>query len=200
MEPLRHHQASEILLRILKKEIKLDELVESGVVKTYFPLHKYSQIKIISQEWMKSRAQILFRNPFRVDNDKRYFQFFSMLSFYFGIQQGFYFGLIAQYNEMLSLLAVYGVFISAYLYIPYFEGDVQIAVFLTSVVVSLWSTLFLVYWKIREKELSYSFGVFEKENIPEIRPEYKGKSVIDPALKRITKAITSHAVRTTLVS
>jgi Calcium-activated chloride channel len=39
-----------------------------------------------------------------------------------------------------------------------------------------WSFLFLNFWRRREKELSYAFGTHMEEIIPEVRPEYQGKT------------------------
>jgi lipoprotein signal peptidase len=85
----------------------------------------------------------------------------SMLAFYHSLPQGFYFGFLSHYTNYLMLLMIYSA--AFYIYsIFYPEAYLKWVPFLP-IFIGLWSSLFLVMWKRREKELAYCFDSFEEE-------------------------------------
>ena len=110
----------------------------------------------------------------------------SLLAFYHGIQHGFYYGFLALYTNWLMVLMVFSVGFYAFELVA--EDEAQSYRVFIPIFVGLWSSLFLRYWKRREEELAYTFGVHEEEFSKKQRKEYYGKVKLEEVTNKIIKS------------
>ena len=197
LEPLRHYQKINVAMKLIKQEFSIDNYTRNGQIVKYFPVHDYKKRRVIEREWEKNAFRLHALDLF-TSTVKEILKVYSLITFYHGLQQGFYFGFLSVYTNSLFLLFVFGI-IALIL-----EGPLNvhrdIMVLITSVVVGLWSTVMLNRWKRREQELAYSFDAFEDERIPEKRELYREKMIIDKGVLGITKAEVDYVERRFLVS
>jgi hypothetical protein len=108
-----------------------------------------------------------------------------MLAFYHSLPQGFYFGFLAHYTNYLMILMVYSAAFYCYS-IFYPDRYLKYLPFLP-IFVGIWSSLFLVMWRRREKELSYCFDSYEEEFDKPQRDEYYGKYKLEEVTNKVVK-------------
>jgi hypothetical protein len=83
------------------------------------------------------------------------------LNEYFGSQIALYFGWMSFYSSFLSVPAFFGVLLFC---LQLYSGEVDNSwspYFM--LLMAVWSTLFLEYWKRRNSALAYSWGVFDAD-------------------------------------
>ena len=183
LEPLRHFQKVLILVKLIKQEFDIDSLVANQIIKQYFLVHDYKKRKALSDSWRQNKWDLHFKDAFTATRNAT-IKVLSLITFYHGIQQGFYFGFLAVYNNNLMLLGVYGAILTV---ASQFEFNRDLSVLGTSILVGLWSTILVNRWKRREVELAYSFDAYEEEQIKQVRGAYRGKTIIDSGLLSISK-------------
>lgn len=185
LEPLRHYQKMEIVMNLLIEEFDINRYMKKGLVVKYFPVHDFSKMKLIKDLWSKNKWSIHFKDAFLPQTEKSTLTVLSMITFYHGIQQGFYFGFLSIYNNSMFFLAVVGAIGSI---LKFFGGiSYEKLILVMSLIVGVWSTVFMNMWKRRETELAYSFDALEEENIKKVRNNYRGDPIIDPGLMSISK-------------
>lgn len=198
LEPLRHHQKVQILMKLISEEFDIQSYIKKNLVTQFYPIHNYQERRAIYDMWSKNKSTIHFKDlkhTFNLNTDKNTLKFMSLISFYHGIQQGFYFGFFAFYNNFMFILAILGLFGIAISYIIALAmggttGNAfsnEVTIFYAPIAVGIWSTLFISFWKFRQAELSYSFDVMEEENVKQIRPIYKAEAIVDEGSFKISK-------------
>ena len=197
LEPLRHSQKMEIVMMLVNQEFDIDSLTTKGIIAKYFPLHDYNKRNRIKTLWEKNKYTLHFLDLFTKTKDST-LQVLSLITFYHGIQQGFYFGFLSVYNNCLLLLSLVGIVISVLYY--GFDMNRDICLLMTSVAVGLWSSLFMTLWKRREAELAFSFDAFEEEYDEDVSLQYRARSVIDTARLQISKYIHFGRIKEFFVS
>ena len=188
LEPLRHYQKVKIMMNLLTKEFDLKQSNQKGIVVKYFPVHDYKKRNMIRKLWAKYKWIVLFRDIFDIivgKTNRMTLLVLSYITFYHGIQQGFYFAFMAFYTNTLFYLALFGLFGTIMQFFSDLNRDLLL--FSAATVVGLWSSLFVLLWRRRESELSYSFDAYEEQRVKEKRTSYRGKSIIDEALLKIAK-------------
>lgn len=197
LEPLKHYQKIQILMRLIKSEFDISGTINRNLAVKYFPLHDYRMMKLLMTSWSENKFLIHFKDIFN-QTHQNIMKVYSLVSIYHGIQQGFYFGFLASYTNSLFWLALFGMVSLAIRMIDSTrtleEGQVRYFQYVTTLapfVTGIWSTAFMIGWRKREIELSYSFDVYEEENVKQVRDKYRGQSTINENTMRITKKATS---------
>ena len=192
LEPLRHYQKVDIMMRLIRNEFDIDGYLEKKLVLSYFPIHDYYKRNAIKKLWLQDMFLIHVLDIFKKTQEAT-LRVVSAISYYHGIQQGFYFGFLCLYTNMLFYLGLAGgVAFFVELYVKLNRGLVM---FIGSVSVGLWSSLFINIWKRREKELAFSFDASEEQGKKQIRNKYRANTIIDPATFEITKEDTYNYVK-----
>lgn len=110
----------------------------------------------------------------------------SMLAFYHSLPQGFYFGFLAHYTNYLMILMVYSAAFFIYSVLEP-EKYLRYVPFLP-IFIGIWSSVFMVMWARREKELAYCFDSIEEEFDKPQREEYFGKVKLQDVTNKVVKA------------
>ena len=202
LEPLRHHQKVEIMMKLFRDEFDIDNYLTKGIILSFFPIHDYYKRNVIKKLWSENKWAIHFRDIF-FGTQQITLRVLAAITYYHGIQQGFYFGFLCLYTNSLFWLAAFGVVMFVLeMGIDMSGGGIDqgMKIFLGSVFVGIWSSLFVNMWKRREKELAFAFDAAEEERIKEIRRGYRAKTVIDPATLVISKQYNNHYLKKLFVS
>lgn len=109
----------------------------------------------------------------------------SMIAFYHGLQQGFYFGFLTLYtNWLFVLMLISGAF---YIFSLIYDLEYQKYLPFLPIFIGIWSSIFLRMWKRREQELAYSFDVSQEEFSKTQRSDYFGKVKLEEVTNKIVK-------------
>lgn len=194
-EPLRNYQKVNIMMKLIRTEFNIDVYQEKGILVKYFPIHNYIERKNF-EKISKESLTLLFSDIFK-STGKLTLKIFTNLTFYHGIQQGFYFAFFSHYTTYLIYLVVLGMA----LIIPDFILEDRNNINWISVVgVGVWSSWMMNMWGRREKELAYNFDVSDEKKIVEIRSKYTGMAVIDEATFKVSKKSNDRVLFRYLVS
>jgi hypothetical protein len=109
-----------------------------------------------------------------------------MLAFYHSLPQGFYFGFLAHYTNYLMILMI--VSAGFYIYSVLHPEEYLLYVPFLPIFIGIWSSVFMVMWSRREKELAYSFDSIEDEFDKPQRENYFGKVKLQDVTNKIVKA------------
>ena len=197
LEPLRHYQKINIMMKLLKEEFEIESYHKKGLVVKYFPVHNYLERYMIDILWNKNKWQIHFFDIFQNSSEKS-LQVMSLITFYHGIQQGFYFGFLSMYTNIMFYMAVVGVIG----WFMTFALGVDMGVITSggSMLAGIWSSLVVNLWKRRQKELAFCFDALDEDTKKDVRQEYKGKAIISEETLEITKQYKSYYWKKLFVS
>lgn len=181
LAPLRNYQKVNIMMKLLRSEFNIDMYEEKKILVKYFPIHNYLERENFKKTAMKSFYYLLVSLVNQSKNES--LKIFTHLTFYHGIQQGFYFAFFSHYTANLVYLVVMGttmLFFQEFYNTPLMQG-------IPTMLVGIWSTWMMNMWGRREKMLAYNFDISEEKKVKEIRNNYTGKAVIDEATFKISK-------------
>ena len=146
--------------------LDLDFLLSKNCLLGFFPLHDVVELKLLEQHWFK-----IFDLPWntKVDDIKNYF----------GEQIGLYFQWLSFYTSWLFIAGLIGFFawigVAAENNNPNAPDIPYFACF-----ISLWTTLFLEFWKRKEKYVAMEWGMIGFEETETARPSFHGTASISP--------------------
>lgn len=159
----------------------------------FFALHENDKKDELMHKWFNLRS--VFSNPLQEIRD------------YFGEAIAYYFGFLAFYNRALLIPAIGGI---AFFIYQMVDARVDVdAVPAYAILVALWATIFLEFWKRKEAEFRIRWGMtkFLEKELP--RPEFKGewkpspvdgrKTEIFPWTTKILRMVFSQSVVWTLI-
>lgn len=184
-EPLRETQLQGFLDRLFNNEFDLFRMQEEGLVIDHFPVHHFAEKYKIIEFWQRNFFTTFF-SPLNRRTNLKNFRPFTQIAFYHGVQVGFLFGFITTYAAWLLPLAVFNGLIHLVSWIFYrdIRSPPTLAVCIAN---GIWSTIFYIGWKRREKELSMVFGEHGTSNLEKVRPGYQGEYTVDPVTREVTK-------------
>lgn len=108
-----------------------------------------------------------------------------MISFYHGLQNGFYFGFLALYTNWLFVLMI--VSGSFYAFSLIYDISYQKYLPFLPIFIGIWSSVFLRMWKRREQELAFGFDVYHEEFSKTQREDYYGKVKLEEVTNKIVR-------------
>lgn len=197
LEPLRHIQKIKILMKLINEEFDIETYRLKGMLMKYFPIHNYNQRRTIKFLWSKYKWMLHFVDIFAATS-KRVLMVVSVISFYHGIQQGFYFGFLTKYTNSMFYIALLGLISLPLRY--FVKLDREVMVVFIPFFIGIWSTAAYTAWKRREVELAYTFDAFEEENVREIRDGYVGETIVDNATLKISKKVVTRPITRILLT
>eukprot|EP00002_Diphylleia_rotans_P002752 TRINITY_DN1177_c0_g1_i1.p1 TRINITY_DN1177_c0_g1~~TRINITY_DN1177_c0_g1_i1.p1 ORF type:complete len:696 (+),score=177.06 TRINITY_DN1177_c0_g1_i1:52-2139(+) len=130
-------------------------LQKEGIIKTMFPVHEEAPRQELVQTWAKNwRTQPL-----------------DEIRDYFGEKVALYFAWLGFYTSWLILASIVGFIV--FIVSEREDFDHPIVPFYC-IFLSVWSTLFLEFWKRRNAALAFNWGTMGFESEERTRPEFRG--------------------------
>jgi anoctamin-8 len=132
----------------------------------YYPLHNTGE---------KEKLKSTIYAGFSLRNDG---SLYSVCN-YFGTEIGIYFAWISHYTTWLLFPALAGIFV--WLHSDNSSNRMNSSMISYSILIAVWSTLYLEFWKRRNSTVSYALDVDDlsiKQQWLEPRPQFQGKFVI----------------------
>ncbi|KAJ6244756.1 ngep-related [Anaeramoeba flamelloides] len=167
-------------------QISILQLLRNKTIINFFGLHNYDELKPVIQLHNKS---FYFKGPTTKIRD------------YFGENIAFYFGFLKIYTYFLVILSIIGIIITISQHYQK-EDSGQIGLWYI-IIVSLWITFFIEYWKRKSSDLTYHWDMLEFHQEEKIRTDFKGvlkKSLISnkkeryyPESKRKAKYVVTYS-------
>jgi hypothetical protein len=143
------------------------KLIKQKCLLAYFPLHDYVELRGLEEKWLRL-CQLPWNQP--CDDVKDYY----------GEKIGLYFLWLGHYTTWLISASVVGFF--AWVNIAAKGNDPNEAVVAPyfAAFMAIWSTLFLEFWKRKEKQYAMKWGTvgFEEEEVT--RPQFIGERMPNP--------------------
>lgn len=146
--------------------LDIQRLISDKCLLGYFPLHDAVELRELEGKWLR-----VLQWPWKQDVES--------VKNYFGEKIGLYFTWLGHYTtwliyaSLLGFIAWIGVAANnnnpSAPIIPYFCAGIAV-----------WSTMFLEYWKRKEKTIALQWGMVGFEDDEQSRPEYQGDSVRSP--------------------
>jgi hypothetical protein len=171
-----------------------------------FPLHMHARLNDLKNSWIyfwKSEKPGEIAEPWspcstpitvtfgRFCNSCGFFyngllsQPLDQVAEYYGESVAFYFAWVAYFTRWMVAPSILGVIVFAvqissrqldhWICIPY------------GIFIVIWASMMLVFWRQKQSALAYRWGVLGFEMEETERPQFKGKSVIDPNTKEMRK-------------
>lgn len=163
-----------MIIKLLLNQFDIFKYKNLKIIKSHFPIHHFRYRSYIQMFWKKYFYFTLIEalSPVRIE---RGLQPLKQIAFYHGVQNGFYFGFLVTFTSYLIPLSMYG--IGAYIYGLYQgENDLNRTILpFTSLITSIWMSIFFEMWKRRETLLAYNFGVLGTSENEEERKDHNGE-------------------------
>lgn len=157
------HGDCEIPMPYLQDDALLHKGMEFGMISKLYPLHEDIEREDLMENWVKDKS---FTKNQPLDK----------IRLYYGDQVGFYFGFLECYTTWLIIPSILGciVFITQIVW-----GVENPFTALYAVVMAIWATSFLEYWKRTESDISWRWGLFELGDIERERAGFRGDREYD---------------------
>jgi len=146
--------------------LDMSRLLKENCIEAYFPLHDLVELRELEKVWL-----LFFQFPWH--------QNVNAVKDYFGEKIGLYFLWVGHYASWLALAAVVGSFCWLNVAINNNSPDAPAMPYFATFI-CIWSTLFLEYWKRKEKLYSMRWGMVGFEANEELRPQFRGEKTISP--------------------
>eukprot|EP00002_Diphylleia_rotans_P035544 TRINITY_DN7770_c0_g1_i1.p1 TRINITY_DN7770_c0_g1~~TRINITY_DN7770_c0_g1_i1.p1 ORF type:complete len:611 (+),score=138.31 TRINITY_DN7770_c0_g1_i1:57-1889(+) len=144
-------------------------LMEEGYIEQIYALHDDDLLQTLRVAWM----------------NESYRSIIAKMRDYFGEEIAFYFAWLAFYNKMLLLPAMFALAIWIFQFFSTREGMPVVIIF--ALMLSLWATLFIEFWKRTSSEYAFLWDVMEYEEEEPQRAEFKGERKKDPITGELKK-------------
>mmetsp|Transcript_16737 Transcript_16737/g.28381 ORF Transcript_16737/g.28381 Transcript_16737/m.28381 type:complete len:742 (+) Transcript_16737:144-2369(+) len=141
-------------------------LIKNKCMITFFPLHDAVELRELEERWLR-----MCQPP--------WLQHIDPVKDYFGEKIGLFFLFLGHYTTWLIPAMVVGFFVWINVSSDNNNPD-AIAVPYFAAFVSVWSTLFLEFWKRKEKTKAMKWGMVGFEDTEQDRPEFDGEPSISP--------------------
>jgi len=154
---------------IIGRNLNLDQLVHTGIVKAALWLHDPFTYRDLRDNWA------LKFWPINVTRG----QPIALIRDYYGEKTALYFAWLQYYTRFLIPIGILGI---AILILTELGGDGVRGISLVAygAVVSIWATLFLEVWKRKNSELNLLWGTHNAKAEERERPDFVGKSRVNP--------------------
>eukprot|EP00033_Pygsuia_biforma_P003008 GCRY01003309.1.p1 GENE.GCRY01003309.1~~GCRY01003309.1.p1 ORF type:complete len:797 (+),score=257.69 GCRY01003309.1:169-2559(+) len=138
-------------------EVDIDfHLLEKNNLVQAFPLHEPAKRKRLMDIWVK---KWFAPQPLTEIRD------------YFGEEVALYFAWLEFYTNWLKYLSFFGIITFIY---QLFHGMDSLIVPFYCIFLVLWATLFIEFWKRRQAQLCFEWGLYNMSILERSRPEFKG--------------------------
>lgn len=144
----------------------MDKLVQNKIVTRIFPLHEPPKLNHFLTTW--ASPKVIHKN-----------QPIDEIRDYFGEEIAMYFAWLGFYTFALWILSIIGILTTFFWAVTYFKSQAVWTVWSVTiycVILSLWATLFLEYWKRYNNELNFRWGMQNWASQERERPDFWGES------------------------
>ena len=143
----------------------LSKFVKSGGITNYFACHEHSQVEWFKQNWILSL-------PWHGDP-------LDQIRNYFGEKIAFYFAWLSHLNKWLVVPAIAGLFATIYMNTMTTEQlNRSIVGPLFGMFMMIYITLYFEFWKRRQNELAFEWGVIDFSKKEPDRPEFEANEEV----------------------
>jgi hypothetical protein len=143
----------------------LAKYVKSGAIVNYFACHEHSQVDWFKQNWILSV-------PWHGDP-------LDQIRNYFGEKIAFYFAWLSHLNKWLVVPGISGLIVTIYMSTMTIEQmNRSIIGPLFGVFMMVYATLYIEFWKRRQNELAFVWGVMDFSNKEPDRPEFEASEEV----------------------
>lgn len=141
-------------------------LIKDGCMIAFFPLHDAVELRELEEKWLR-----ICQPP--------WLQHVDIVKDYFGEKIGMFFLWLGHYTTWLLPAAIIGFF--AWINVASDDNNPSAAVMpYFATFIAIWSTLFLEYWKRKEKTAAMRWGTVGFEDEEQARPEFEGEIIHSP--------------------
>lgn len=130
-------------------------LIKDKCMLTFFPLHDAVELRYLEEKWLRM-CQLPWQQHVDIVKD------------YFGEKIGLFFLWLGHYTTWLMPVAVVGIFAWVNVAANGNDPDAQIMPYFATFM-AIWSTLFLEYWKRKEKLTAMKWGTVGYEDEEQVR-------------------------------
>ncbi|CAD8209485.1 unnamed protein product [Paramecium octaurelia] len=197
-EPFRSRQKQQIIEKHLTQIKDLNEQINSGIIETYYRMHKTGGINKIKERWLVNNKWYLPTpinqiSEYLMEGENQNFSSITILRLYFGEKISFYFAWKSYITCALMVLAIPGAAIQIYILVTgdYFPSILPFWV----CYVCLWSTLQVEFWKRKTSEITTRWGcldLLDSKDKGEVRRGFQGYEEI----YQVTGELTKHQKKT----
>lgn len=208
----RSSERQRVIDFILRSKIKdggaeLDENTSLGqAIVQRFPLHMFTRLEDLKNSWVffwrtEQPGEIPqpwspFSAPLSVTTNRLYQ---SLSYFWTGLLNQPLDQIAEYYGESVAFYFAWVAFFSRWLFLPSILGLIVFSIQISSqnmdhwicvpygIFIVIWCSLMLVFWRQKQSALAYRWGVLGFEMEETERPQFKGKSVFDPATQEMRK-------------
>ena len=196
-EPLRSQERIKILKAVLDLEYDLDVFIRSGLIIDYFPMHETTELESVKSRWARGCCPepYLTLDDLINENKSSVMAGLNTIAGYFGEEKAMYFAFTSFYSLYLCLyLMPLGLTVSVFqFYSVYQAGAVtpeslnHFSVPLFSLLISIWATATVEYWKRKQAELAFRWDTADLTREEKYRTEYWGAEKYNPATLTVVK-------------
>ncbi|KAJ6236476.1 ngep-related [Anaeramoeba flamelloides] len=144
-------------------ELSILKLKRKNVISDFFGIHNKEELEPVITSWTKSFG---FRDPI------------DLLRDYFGEKIAFYFAFLKIYFYFLGVLSVIGILFT--ILEKYLPDDHGVLGLINTIIISIWITVFIEYWKRTSVRISLHWDMLDFEEDESVRPEFKGINRVSP--------------------
>jgi anoctamin-10/anoctamin-7 len=147
-------------------DLPVDGLIHWGALKSAFPLHEKEALDVLTKQWV-----VWFRDPRTRKIKWRFWEIpIDEIRHYFGEKVAMYFAFLSHYCQWLCIPTVAGIITQVFTLI---EDDVNSLTILPfSVIIALWSVIYLENLKRLQAELQMQWGTSKFEDEEVERPAF----------------------------
>ena len=192
-ENIKDWMKHQLIYFLLKEEFDVEDYYQSGIIIDYFALHDGPQKRLMESYWLKYWKQ-LFYYPINPKGSMESLKPLNQLADYYGAPAGYYQGFMLTLSAMLLPLSVIALisFIIGEVLANSGPSDLEIpnnnrATLMYSLLLAMWSTIFVEMWKRRESEMIYIWDMDDILLRPYERYNYHGQYCIDKRSYTIRK-------------
>ena len=138
--------------------VPIDVLIAQGKMVSCFPVHDETQLDLLWKHWAMSWGSV---------------QPLQAIRNYFGEQIGLYFAFFGFYTSWLAFPAIAGLVVFVFGLAGGGLDNRLVPIY--AVVLAMWATLLLEFWKRYNAHLSFTWGMVGFQEIEETRAAFKGE-------------------------
>eukprot|EP01121_Diplochlamys_sp_Union-15-3_P016094 TRINITY_DN5416_c0_g1_i1.p1 TRINITY_DN5416_c0_g1~~TRINITY_DN5416_c0_g1_i1.p1 ORF type:complete len:745 (-),score=89.38 TRINITY_DN5416_c0_g1_i1:32-2266(-) len=141
-----------------ESRLNMRMLIDEGIISQFFPLHDVFIRENLVQKWCRSVCS---------------YQPLNDVKNYLGEKIALYFGWLGFYTTWLIPASIVGAILT-----PIAIYDFEYPAIIYSILISIWATCFLEFWKRQSSRYIAEWNMDDYEEEEQMRPEYTGEKLI----------------------
>ena len=145
-----------------------------AATQAFFPLHEKKVKNDLFKRWVTWK-QLPWQQPLA----SSLHEYKCGVKDYFGEKVALYFAWLGHYTAWLAPIAIVGLAVFVHQLVA---GDPSVwSVTPFAVMMALWASFFMEFWKRKENRLAMEWGMTAYEETEEVRPQFRGEPIPSPA-------------------